>query len=338
MGRIWLGQIGPTAESDTAVLSVCRLEPLPWLELHCHGGTEVVRLIIEMFVDQGARECDWDEFLRGAGDEPTTVEARIQLARAPTVRTASILLDQAHGTFATALESIRAALRAGEGARAAALLDALLVHAALGRHLVEPWRIVIAGAPNVGKSSLVNALAGYERAIVSPVPGTTRDVVTTLLAIDGWPVELADTAGWRTQAECLEQAGIALARDAAVHADLCLWVLDASTTPQFSAESVPVQYVVNKMDLPAAWELASLAGAIRVSAKTGAGLGELCERISQTLVRQTPLPGEAVPFTRALVEQLGEARGECARANWPAALAGLSMESSCSTSYHYAQS
>src|SRR4029453_3197945 len=77
------------------------------------------------------------------------------------------------------------------------LLGAVLEFAELGQHLTAPWRVVLAGPPNVGKSSLINALAGYQRTIVSHVPGTTRDVVTTTTAIDGWPVELADTAGLR---------------------------------------------------------------------------------------------------------------------------------------------
>ena len=67
--------------------------------------------------------------------------------------------------------------------------------------------MVIAGAANVGKSSLVNALAGYQRSVVAATPGTTRDVVTALIAVDGWPVELADTAGWRTDADPLERKG-----------------------------------------------------------------------------------------------------------------------------------
>ena len=101
-------------------------------------------------------------------------------------------------------------------------------YAPLGRRLTAPWRVVVAGPPNVGKSSLVNALAGYQRSIVAPTPGTTRDVVTTRLAIDGWPVELADTAGVREATDALETQGVRLAREATAAADLCLWVLDAS--------------------------------------------------------------------------------------------------------------
>ena len=88
----------------------------------------------------------------------------------------------------------------------------------------NPWRVVVFGAPNVGKSSLINALAGYERAIVSPTPGTTRDVVTVTTAIDGWPVQLSDTAGFRETQDELESAGIELATNSAIQSgarDLC---------------------------------------------------------------------------------------------------------------------
>ena len=90
------------------------------------------------------------------------------------------------------------------------------------------WRVVIAGPPNVGKSSLINAMAGYERAIVSPLPGTTRDVVTLTTAIDGWPVQLADTAGLRASDDELESAGVKLAGAALAAADLVILVCDAT--------------------------------------------------------------------------------------------------------------
>src|SRR5207302_2223379 len=115
------------------------------------------------------------------------------------------------------------ALDRGNVDEATQLLGSLVRFAALGRHLTQPWRVAVMGAPNVGKSSLVNALAGYQRSIVAPTPGTTRDVVTTLIAVDGWPIELADTAGLHTQAGDLEGQGIARARAAAGEADLCLW-------------------------------------------------------------------------------------------------------------------
>src|SRR5205807_1696654 len=151
------------------------------------------------------------------------------------------------------------------------------------------------------QSSLLNALAGYQRTIVAPPPGTTRDVGTPLLAIDGWPVELADTAGLRASDESLEGFGVAKARQSAAAADLCLWVLDASTAPVWpDVDSRNVHLVVNKMDLEPAWDLKQAAVGSNVSAQTRQGLGELCQVISMRLVPDPPPPGVAVPFTPSL--------------------------------------
>src|SRR5262249_26206167 len=109
-----------------------------------------------------------------------------------------------------------------------AVLDKLLALAPVGLHLAQPWRLVVAGPPNVGKSSLVNALVGFERAIVFDQPGTTRDVVTALTAFSGLPVELCDTAGLRNTDDSLEAAGVARAQEQAAAADLVLLVLDVS--------------------------------------------------------------------------------------------------------------
>src|SRR5205814_586923 len=137
----------------------------------------------------------------------------------------------------------------------------------LGQHLVEPWRVVIAGAANVGKSSLMNALAGYTRSVVSPIPGTTRDVVTLRLAIDGWPIEMTDTAGVRQASSDLEQQGIERGRAAVKAADLRIWLVDGSTEPVFPDEPNDWCMVINKTDLPAYWDWRQAAGAVCISAQ-----------------------------------------------------------------------
>ncbi len=307
-GRFWLGQIGDEV-ADEVVVAVKRTEPVPWLEVHGHGGREVVRFLIELFRAQGLHPCSWEDFLRRTNADALSAEAAIALAHAATPRTASILLDQQQGALGQALKAIEQLLERGESAEAAEGLARLARYATVGRYLTQPYRVVVAGAPNVGKSSLVNALAGYQRSIVAATPGTTRDVVTTRLALDGWLIELADTAGQRSEAEALEEQGIRRARATAAVSDLCLWLLDGSAPPVWPSESLAsVQYVINKSDLPPAWDAASAPEAVRVSALTGDGLAELCTAVIAHLVPDPPPPGAAVPFTPQLCERIGEAQ------------------------------
>jgi tRNA modification GTPase len=160
--------------------------------------------------------------------------------------------------------------------------------------------LVIAGPPNVGKSSLLNALAGFERSIVSPEPGTTRDIVTVETALNGWPVEFADTAGLRDTAAGLEREGGQLASARIREADLCVWVVDATDPqPVWPSETMADEswlYAVNKCDLPPAWNLDAARTAVHVSALSGAGLVGLCSRIVDRLVPLDPPAGTAIPF------------------------------------------
>ncbi len=121
-------------------------------------------------------------------------------------------------------------------------------------HLEKGWRVVFIGSPNAGKSSLINALLGYQRSIVLSKPGTTRDVLTATTALEGWPIELIDTAGLRSSNEPLEEAGMRLAVQEASQSDLVLLVSDASqdwTTQQdrWLSQFPNVLVVHNKQDL-----------------------------------------------------------------------------------------
>ena len=169
---------------------------------------------------------------------------------------------------------------------------------------------MIAGRPNVGKSSLINALLGYQRSIVYDQPGTTRDVVTATTAIDGWPVQLIDTAGLRDSADTIEAEGVKRARDQMSSADLLLQVSDLSQPWQEPAaydEPPPRLWIHNKADLPRHDGLPRPDG-LEVSAEKGMGLASLIELVSRNLVPLPPDPGEAVPFLPQQITALRAAR------------------------------
>lgn len=294
--------------AEKVVVSIKRTHPVPWVELHCHGGHEVVRYLLELFQSCGAQVCPWQQFLKDALESPVQAKAAVALAHASTLRTAAILLDQYHGVFAAAVAKILEMLDQKDYELAQGQLRELVKYCGVGRHLTEPWRVVLGGAPNVGKSSLLNALAGYQRAVVAASPGTTRDLVTVRLAFDGWPVELIDTAGQRETLEMLEQQGIEMAREAYATADLCLWVLDASAPPIWPPVNFQnVQLVINKVDLQAVWDWRTTENAWAVSTVTGEGLDELSVALARRLVPEPPLPGSALPFTATLCEGIEEA-------------------------------
>jgi tRNA modification GTPase len=165
-----------------------------------------------------------------------------------------------------------------------AQLETLRTAAARGRVLRDGLTLVIAGAPNAGKSSLLNRLAGYEAAIVTEEAGTTRDLVREDILIDGMPVRVVDTAGLRAAADRIEAEGIRRARQAMAQADLLLLVQDAAVAPvRLPAEElpagIPVLHVLNKIDLvgePAGVSSDSGgATALRLSALTGEGIDTL---------------------------------------------------------------
>jgi len=158
-------------------------------------------------------------------------------------------------------------------------IEEALATADAAERLREGFTVVIAGPPNVGKSTLMNALAGRDVAITSPVAGTTRDLIEVFLDLNGYPVTLVDTAGMRDSADPIEQEGVARARRRAANADLTLWLDDGSGGPTPGVGS-PVLSIRTKIDLLPPGPPASTPGKFAVSAKTGAGVDRLLDALA----------------------------------------------------------
>jgi tRNA modification GTPase len=305
-------------------LIVCRRDEMR-IEIHCHGGRAAAGAIVDSLVERGCRASDWRQWVRESTPDPIRAAAHVALASATTERAAAILWDQASGALRRALDEIAALVAARDVPQSLARIDALAEYAALGQHLVKPWQVVLAGRPNVGKSSLINSLVGYQRAIVHATPGTTRDVVTAAAAIDGWPVELADTAGLRASADPLEAAGIQLARDHLAAADLVVLVFDASRPWSSDDETLAGAWpravcVHNKCDLLGPHQRsAARRGGLVTSALGGEGIDQLERAIGGRLVPQAPAAGAAVPFLAGQVAALARVREAVQSGEWAAA-------------------
>lgn len=187
-------------------------------------------------------------------------------------------------------------------ARVRAEIAAALAEASVGERLRQGLTVAVIGPPNAGKSSLVNRLAGRETAIVTPHPGTTRDVIEVALDLDGLPITLLDTAGLREPADPVEAIGIARAQQRAERADLVLLLLDAAQASQppasFPGRSEDRLVVINKLDLapPPAWSIGR-RDVVTISCRTGEGLDRLLERLA-AMARERLVGGESALVTR----------------------------------------
>jgi len=333
LGRIVFGfwgakdnSSGDDAATAREELVLCRTGEEE-VEIHCHGGDAATRRILNDLSQLDCIELDWFDQQR-VRDGLFATECADALTRALTERTALLLLEQ-QGVLRRRLEELRElhwSPRDLTPQRAA--LDELLRWSRFGLHLTKPWSVVLAGRPNVGKSSLINALVGYTRSVVFDEPGTTRDVVTAETAFDGWPVQLSDTAGLRREAEELEAAGIVRARETFAAADCRVLVFDASQPPHPDDQQLMHDWpdalcVASKSDLPDAWGEMLPPHALRVSATTGTGLEELITGIVRVIVPETPPAGTALPITPRQVALLEAAREAVHRADEAAFRAAL---------------
>ena len=329
----WGGSSTKSAERAVAEDVIVHRGAANHIEVHCHGGRAAVQRILDDLSSVGVTQKSWQQWVAGRESSAIRRAARSALALATTERTARILLEQYHGALETELKRIINTLRTN--ASHAELVDSatdaigrLLLRAAVGLHLVKPWRVAIVGPPNVGKSSLINALLGYQRSIVFDQPGTTRDLVRANAAFDGWPVELIDTAGICERGEMLEAAGIELARQEASSADCVLLVYDVSKpwNDEIAELSQPWPQAIlvgNKCDLSAANHQISSRPRVLTSAINGQGTAELIGVIVAALIPLDLQPTDAVPFTDEHVADLESTRSEIHNGNAGKAIAIL---------------
>ncbi len=321
------------------------------LEIQGHGGALPSRRLLEAVLAAGARLAEPGEFTRRAflngRMDLTQAEAVCDLIQSRTDRAAHVAraqLDGALGGRVTALYEAVTAVCAevehlldfdegelppgfteGAGGRLAACLAEMerLASSWNEGHLVRDGALVVlAGRPNAGKSSLLNALLGTRRAIVHDLPGTTRDVIEESVALDGIPVRLVDTAGLRDAPDGVEREGIERARAVMRQADLVLYVVDASARqPEpvgASCASLPdgrVMVAVTKCDLPPSGLLEIPSGMphVSVSARTGEGLEMLKRMLAEKLSVTEETYGQPIVSLRHVTE-LRAAVGQCREA------------------------
>jgi len=296
------------------------------LELQAHGGPVVLQLLLARCMEAGAElgirlaepgEFTQRAFLNGKLDLAQAeavadlIDASTEAAARSASRALSGALSNEVGELRDALIKLRMLVEAtldfpeeeidflqqadalGQLSRLQARLDGVLDRTRQGALLREGIKVVLAGQPNVGKSSLLNALAGAELAIVTPIPGTTRDKVSQTIQIEGVPLHISDTAGLRDTSDEVERIGVARSWDAIADADVLLFLHDLTRLGQadYEAEdkrirarlaSIPPERIVEVFNKADAADAAHLpAGALTLSAKTSAGLETLRARLLQ---------------------------------------------------------
>ncbi|MFO7899898.1 MAG: GTPase [Planctomycetota bacterium] len=316
-GRLYYGRVvdGGRPVDEVIIRPRGRGGPGEAVEVNCHGGVVAAGEIMRLLEAAGAREISLEAYTarrgRDRGLDAVQIEALRLLPLARTKRAVQMLCDQLNGALSAAASAL------AEHPDAAAIRR-LSRSAGFGRALVEPRRVALVGRPNVGKSTLFNALVGHHRTIVSATPGTTRDYVDEFIAVGGYPLELIDTAGLWEGGGVAGRKGMDLAGRVSGEAGIVVLVLDGSRP--ILPDEIDVAgalaagravAVLNKADLEQEAERAGLPADLpvcSVSAATGRGLEEL----ERALLRLLPEaegypPGAAVAFTARQIRLLTRA-------------------------------
>jgi tRNA modification GTPase len=380
--RLYYGYVVDPATGETVdeVLLALMRAPKSYtredvVEINGHGGIVPLRRILQLVLDYGARLAEPGEFTRRAflngRLDLAQAEAILDVIRARTDNGLRIAVEQLRGALSERIGVLRntvlgvlAEMEAGidfpeeedvPQTEADALIGRLqevadecgrlLAGADAGRVYREGLGVAIVGKPNVGKSSLLNALLREARAIVTDVPGTTRDVIEETVNIRGIPVRLLDTAGLRETEDTVERIGVARTRSVVAEADLVLAVLDAATGITDEDREVlavaaakPMLVVINKMDLapagitPEAVRAFVKAPVLRMAVREGVGLDKLEETIAELVLGghvagRDPILVSNVRHKNALERarrHLDEARAALA-GGWPLELAAIDV-------------
>jgi len=311
---------------DDALVTVRQDRGGPFIvEISLHGGPRIVQRALLMLQQAGARVVEPEELLDEACTAANAMEREILplLLKAKT-RAVAVWLAKLVQKLTDRIKALLDLIESGEETLARQELAALCQASEQAKKLLTGLRVVVVGAPNTGKSTLINSLAGREQAIVSELPGTTRDWVEHPTAIDGVPVVFVDTAGIHDATDPIEQEAIRRTHQQASVADIVLSVADLTIpfelgrSPYWmaggdsgtSAHVPTVVAVANKSDLPPhpSWQdvLSAETGPLRISALTSAGLNDL----ETTLVRMTGLTG----WRQNLLAPVTPRQVECCRA------------------------
>jgi tRNA modification GTPase len=295
------------------------------IEIHCHGGSQVAHRVLSALQALGARQAEPGEFTKRAflneKMDLTQAEAVLDLIHARSERAARLATAQLEDSLGQRIRSLYDTLLAVAAdiesmldfpddelpqsvipdiiqrlTAASSEMNELLDTWSEGHVLREGARIVIAGAPNVGKSTLLNRLAGRDRAIVSHHPGTTRDTIEETITIQGYPIHLTDTAGLRDAPCEIELEGIRRTHDALAQADLCICIVDASSplTPEEksfieSHSKSTTLVLLNKSDLGQRLNTADFQDytSLTVSLKQNESITPILDQILGIILHQT---------------------------------------------------
>jgi tRNA modification GTPase len=345
--RLYYGEIHLNGTAvDEVILNVVRKEDSltgeDLVEVNCHGGIRAVKKTLECIVSKGAKEAHWQELTnRSFINEKIDLiqkEALLEIPQAKTRLAVKVLLDQYNGALSSLINNLIDEIERGNNINQSLSyihdqLREILETAVFGCAITSPQKLIITGKPNVGKSTLINALLREDRSIVHSEPGTTRDAVDSMLSIDGIPFTIVDTAGIRETGHKAEDLGVLESKKQLNMADKIMFMLDNSRPVERedkelmefimervranktnnNLKKVTIVMVVNKTDLPCKLNLSILGteqfnSTCRICASKGDGISELEQNLIVEFKKYTGyVPKAPIIFVNRQKEYLSKA-------------------------------